>query len=398
MNNVISDAMRESLERSSWIRRMFEEGAKLKAEHGPENVFDFSLGNPILEPPPGFYAALRELIGNPQPGMHRYIPNAGVPEVREFMGEELRRQTGLDYAGRHVVMTCGAAGGVNVVLKALLNPGEELVTFCPYFVEYDFYASNHGGKLVRAETDEAFQIDLEALEKVVTPRTRALIINSPNNPTGAVYPAERLRALAGFLEQAAERHGRPIFLICDEPYRRLAFDGVEIPWVPPLYAHTILVTSFSKDLSLAGERVGFVAVSPRAEGWEELMEAMILANRILGFVNAPALMQRVLPLLKDALADVDYYQRMRDQLVPPLVKMGYEVINPSGSFFVFPKSPIPDDVAFVRAAQKKRLLIVPGSGFGRGGYFRISLSVTPEVIDRALPVFEELLREVRETE
>ena len=393
MNYVISDAMRDSLERSSWIRRMFEEGAQLKAEHGPENVFDFSLGNPILEPPPGFHAALRELISNPQPGMHRYIPNAGVPEVREFIAGELREQTSLDYAGRHVVMTCGAAGGVNVALKAMLNPGEEVVTFCPYFVEYDFYAANHGGKLVRAETDEAFQIDLEALDKVVTSRTRALIINSPNNPTGAVYPAERLRALAAFLEQAAQRHGRPIFLICDEPYRRLAFDGVEIPPVPPLYAHTILVTSYSKDLSLAGERVGFVAVSPRAEGWEKLMEAMILANRILGFVNAPALMQRVLPLLKDDLADVDYYQRMRDRLVPPLVKMGYQVINPGGSFFVFPKTPIPDDVAFVRAAQKKRLLIVPGSGFGRAGYFRISLSVTPEVIDRALPVFEELLRE-----
>ncbi|MCZ6629654.1 MAG: pyridoxal phosphate-dependent aminotransferase [SAR324 cluster bacterium] len=395
MTQIISDAMRQSIEGSSWIRRMFEEGARLKAELGAENVFDFSLGNPILEPPPAFHEALRKLLSDPPPGLHRYIPNAGLPEVRRYVAEQLGTATGLPYGEQQVVMTCGAAGGVNIVCKALLNPGDEVVAFAPYFVEYDYYAANHGGKLVRAETDQEFQIDLEALERVITPRTRMVLINSPNNPTGAVYPEEKLRALAEILEEASRRQGRPIFLVSDEPYRDLVFDGRQVPWLPPLYAHTILITSHSKDLGLAAERLGYVAVSPGIEGHEELMEALILANRVLGFVNAPALVQRTLPLLKGQLADVSYYQKLRDLLLPPLVEMGYEVVRPGGAFFLFPRSPIPDDVAFVRAAQKERLLVVPGSGFGRAGYFRIALCVQPEVIERALPVFEKVLRAVK---
>ena len=384
--------MRESIKASSWIRRMFEEGARLKAELGAENVYDFSLGNPIVEPPERFHTALRELLDAPPAGLHRYIPNAGLPEVRAYAAAELAAATGMAYGAEHVVITCGAAGGMNIVLKALLNPGDEVVAFAPYFVEYDFYAANHGGKLVRAETGEAFQLDLEALERVVTPRTRVLLINSPNNPTGVVYPQDSLRALAGFLEDASRKNGRPIFLVSDEPYRRVVFDGLEVPWLPPLYAHTIVVTSHSKDLGLAGERVGYVAVSPGIEGGAELMEALILANRVLGFVNAPALVQRVLPLLKDELAEVGHYQRMRDLLLPPLQEMGYQVVRPQGAFFLFPRSPIADDVAFVRAAQAERLLVVPGSGFGRAGHFRIALCVQPEVIERALPVFEKVFK------
>jgi aspartate aminotransferase len=393
--SVVAAAVRASLERSSWIRRMFEEGARLKAEHGAEHVYDFSLGNPILEPPPQVREALQGLLASPAPGLHRYIPNPGLPEVRAYVAAELARETGLPYAANHVVLTCGAAGAVNIALKALLNPGDEVVTFSPYFVEYDFYAANHGGKLVRAETDADFQIDLEALDRVVTGRTRALLINSPNNPTGVIYPEHKLRALADYLNDAARRFGRPIFLLADEPYRKLVFDGNTVPWLPPLYDHTIIVTSYSKDLGLAGERIGFAAVHPRAAEAGLLLDAMVLANRVLGFVNAPALIQRVLPLVRGAMVDVGYYQRMRDRMLAPLREMGYECVTPGGAFYLFPKSPVPDDVAFVRAAQAQRLLLVPGSGFGRAGYFRISLAVTEDVIDRSLPVFAQVLQQVR---
>lgn len=374
---------------------MFEAGTRLKAEHGADRVYDFSLGNPILEPPREVGAALRGLLTDPAPGLHRYIPNAGLPEVRAYVAGELCAATGLAYTAGHVVMTCGAAGGINIVLKALLNPGDEVVSFAPYFVEYDFYASNHGGTLVRCPTDEDFQMNLEALEGVLSERTRAVMINSPNNPTGVIYPEDRLRALADTLRAASQRFGRPIVLISDEPYRNVVFDGNTVPWVPPLYEHTLLLTSYSKDLGLAGERIGYVAVHPEMAERELLIEALVLANRILGFVNAPALIQRMLPLVKGAQVDVAYYQRMRDKLLAPLREMGYEVVTPGGAFYLFPKSPIADDVAFVRAAQAKHLLLVPGTGFGRAGYFRISLAVEESVIERALPVFEQVLRDTR---
>jgi aspartate aminotransferase len=393
--SVVSDAIRQSLEGASWIRRMFEEGARLKALHGEANVFDFSLGNPILDPPPAFRATLIDLLSHPTPGMHRYIPNAGLPEARAFVAGQLAEATGLPYAAQHVIMTVGAAGAVNIALKALLNPGDEVVTFTPYFVEYDFYAANHGGKLVRAETDAAFQFDIPALERVLTPRTRAVLVNSPNNPSGVVYPLERLRALAACLETASRRFGRPIYLIADEPYRELVFDGVKVPWIPTVYDHTLIVTSYSKDIGMPAERLGFAALSPKAADAPLMLDAMVLANRILGFVNAPALFQRALPRLKGQKVDVHYYQMLRDKMLKPLREMGYEVVTPQGAFYLFPKSPIPDDVAFVRAAQGERLLLVPGSGFGRPGHFRIALCVQPEMIDRALPVFDKVLRQVR---
>ena len=395
MASVVADAVRASLERSSWIRRMFEEGARLKAEHGADNVFDFSLGNPILEPPQQVHDALRGLLAAPAPGLHRYIPNAGLPDVRRFVAEELAAEMGVPYRAEHIILTCGAAGAVNIALKALLNPGDEVVTFTPYFVEYDFYAANHGGKLVRAETDADFQLDLAALDRVVNERTRALFINSPNNPTGVIYPEASLRALADYLREASRRYGRPIFLLADEPYRKLVFDGNAVPWIPPLYEHTLLITSYSKDLGLAGERLGYVAVHPQAADAAQVLDALVLANRILGFVNAPALIQRILPLVKGATVDVAYYQRMRDKLLAPLREMGYQVVTPGGAFYLFPKAPVADDVAFVRAAQARRLLLVPGSGFGRAGYFRISLAVEEQVIDRALPVFAQALQDVR---
>ena len=393
--SVVSAAIRQSLDGASWIRRMFEEGARLKALHGDANVYDFSLGNPILDPPPALRATLIDLLSHPSPGMHRYIPNAGLPEARAFVAEHLARATGLPYTAQHVVMTVGAAGAVNIALKALLNPGDEVVAFTPYFVEYDFYAANHGGKLVRADTDAAFQIDIPALERVLTPRTRAVLVNSPNNPSGVVYPQERLRALADCLRAAGRRFGRPIYVIADEPYRELVFDGVTVPWIPALYDHTVIATSYSKDIGIPAERLGFAAVAPQAAEAELMMDAMVLANRILGFVNAPALFQRALPRLRGQKVDVGYYQMLRDKMLKPLREMGYQVVTPQGAFYLFPKSPVPDDAAFVKAAQAERLLLVPGSGFGRPGYFRIALCVQPEVIDRALPVFDKVLRQAR---
>jgi aspartate aminotransferase len=395
MPGIVSDAMRKAIEDASWIRKMFEEGARLKAQYGADNVFDFSLGNPMLEPPAGFREETVKLLQHPTPGMHRYIPNAGLPEVRAYVAEELKAATGVPYTAQHIVMSCGAGGGVNIVLKALLNPGDEVVTLAPYFVEYDFYAANHGGTLLRAETDARFQIDIPALERVLTPRTRVVIVNSPNNPSGAVFPEHALRALAECLTAAGRRFGRPIVLLSDEPYREIVFDGLTVPWVQKLYDHTVVVTSYSKDLGLPAERIGYVAVNPQAAEAALLVDAVVLANRILGFVNAPALVQRVLPRLKGQRVDVRYYQMLRDRMLKPLREMGYEVVKPDGAFYLFPKSPIPDDVAFVRAAQQERLLLVPGSGFGRAGHFRIALCTTPEVIDRALPVFEKVLRQAR---
>ncbi|MBI3993049.1 MAG: pyridoxal phosphate-dependent aminotransferase, partial [Candidatus Lambdaproteobacteria bacterium] len=304
MSHLIADAVEASLTRSSWIRQMFEEGARLKAQHGEANVFDFSLGNPIAPPPAAVDEALQAVLREAGAGLHRYLPNAGLPEARAHVAGELAAATGLPYGPEHVVMTCGAAGALNIVLKAVLNPGDEVIALAPYFVEYGFYAQNHGGKLVTVPTDEAFQPDAEALRAAITPRTRALIVNSPNNPTGVVYPAARLQALADVLREASASYGRPIYLLSDEPYRHLVFDGVEVPWVSTLYAHALILTSYSKDLGLAGERLGFVAVNPRIAGHAQLMDALVLANRVLGFVNAPALVQRILPLLGGARVDV----------------------------------------------------------------------------------------------
>jgi len=394
-NSVVAKAMYASIEKSSWIRKMFEEGARLKAEHGADNVFDFSLGNPILEPPEQVRAELIALLNEPPSGAHRYPPNAGLPEVRAYVAGELKAATGLDYAAGNVVMTCGAAGGLNIVCKALLNPGDEILSPAPYFVEYSAHAANHGGVLKTVATTAEFQLDLAAMEAAIGPKTRAVILNSPNNPTGAVYPLADLQALADLLTRASAKHGRPIFLLSDEPYRGLVFDGVDVPWLPPLYPHTIVINSHSKDLGLAGERIGFVAVHPQAAELAVLMEALVLANRILGFVNAPALIQRVLPRVQGAMVDVAYYQRMRDKLLAPLREMGYQVVTPGGAFYLFPQSPIPDDVAFVKAAQARRLLLVPGSGFGRAGHFRISLAVDEAMLERSLPVFAQALQDVR---
>jgi aspartate aminotransferase len=380
----------EFIDRSSWIRAMFEAGAKLKAERGPENVFDFSLGNPNLEPPESFYRVLQELSQDRTPMGHAYMPNAGYPHVRQKVADFLSRRHGPSFGAEDIVMTVGAGGGLNVVLKAIVDPGATVVVPSPYFVEYDFYLDNHGGSVTLVPAREDFSLDVEAVAAAVTDDTCAVLINSPHNPTGVVYPEDQLKELAARLGEIGQRRGRPVYLISDEPYRDIVFDGLAVPSLFAIYQHSILVTSFSKNLSLPGERIGYVAVHPEIGDKDILVAGLTLANRILGFVNAPALMQRaVAELLEDA-AEVERYEHKRDLICQVLDHAGFEYVRPQGAFYAFPKSPIADDVEFVRKAQDENLLLVPGSGFRGPGYFRISFCCADDTITRSADAFKRL--------
>jgi aspartate aminotransferase len=383
----ISARIRGAIQNSSWIRRMFEEGAELKARLGPDRVFDFTLGNPDLEPPPQFQAELVKAAADPRPGLHAYMPNAGLLQTRHALAEMLTRLHGLEFKAHDLVLTCGASGGLNVILKALLDPGDEVVVLAPYFPEYLFYADNHGGVAKVVETDEHFQPDLERLTAALSPRTRAVIINSPNNPTGQIYDAATLQGLGRFLAHHAGRHGRPVYLVADEPYRHLVYDEAVVPSVFAAYSNTLLATSFSKDLSIPGERLGYVAVSPMATGRGELEGALVLANRILGFVNAPALMQRVVADLTDVSLDIAPYARRRELFCDVLSQAGYKFLRPKGAFYLFPKAPGGDDLNCVARLKEENILAVPGRGFGRAGYFRLAFCVSEAVIAAAAPGF-----------
>ncbi len=363
---------------------MFEAGIELQAKHGRDNVYDFTLGNPMLEPPAAFVDKLRQLTADPSPGMHRYMPNAGYPWVREKVAEALSRDSGVTVRGQDVIMTVGAACALNITLKALLNPGDEVVVLAPYFVEYIFYTSNHGGTPRIVHTDDRFLPDLDAIDQAIGEQTKALIINSPNNPTGVVYPRSLLEQLGALLGQAAERVGHPIYLLSDEPYRKISYDQ-EVASPLAIYRDCVLCTSHSKDLGLPGERIGAAAVHPEAADRELLVQAMTFAIRTLGFVNAPALMQRAVADLQEVTVDIDHYRHNRDLMHQGLVAAGYECALPGGAFYMFPKSPIADDVEFVRRLQEERILAVPGKGFGTPGHFRLAYCVDREVIERALP-------------
>ncbi len=391
---TVASKITEAMKASSWIRRMFEEGARLKAEHGAENVFDFSLGNPVVEPPQQVIDALVEAAGTTARGAHRYMQNAGYPAVRAAVALHLAGQTGLPYEGSHIVMCVGAGGGLNVVFKTILDAGDEVIVLTPFFVEYVFYIANHGGTAVQVATDDAFLPDLAAIRAAITPRTKAVVVNSPNNPTGVTYPKEILDGLGAVLREESERLGHTIYLITDEPYRYIAYD-VEVPWVQCSYDDTILVTSHSKDLALPGERIGFIAPSPRTSGVAELVAGLTFCNRILGFVNAPATQQRAVASLQGQTVDPEIYRKKRDLMLPALRDMGFDIVEPTGAFYIFPKAPIDDDVAFVRALQEELILTVPGRGFGRPGHFRISYCVEDDTIERSLPGFERVMARYR---
>ncbi len=392
---AVSTKIEDFIERSSWIRRMFEEGARLKAEHGAENVYDLSLGNPNLEPPPEFKQLLADLAVDERRGLHGYMPNAGLPEARAAVAAGLSSEHEVQVPPENVVMTVGAGGGLNVVFKAILDPGDEVIVPRPYFVEYDFYVDNHGGSLKTVSAGPDFALDPEAIRAAIGPRTRAVLINSPNNPTGRVYDEVSLLRLGRVLEEAWVSTGRVIYLVADEPYRKIIYEGVSVPPVMPVYANTIVVSSHSKDLSLAGERIGYVGVSPQSNDASRLMAGLILANRILGFVNAPAIAQRAAARLQGITVDLGPYARNRRALWQGLTDLGYEVPMPEGAFYLFPKAPGGDDLAFVKRLQDELVLAVPGRGFGEPGYFRLSYAVPYETVEGALPILARAKEESR---
>lgn len=383
---IASKKMRAFANTSSWIRKMFEEGSRMKAQFGAENVFDFSLGNPDLPPPPQFSRVLAELVHDEQPGCHAYMPNSGWPQVREAVAARLAQEQGAPITAGDVLMTCGAAGALNVVMKALLDPGDEVIIISPYFVEYTFYIDNHGGVAKIVPADKDFNLDLAAIAAALTEKTKAVLINSPNNPTGQVYSAESLAALGRLLESAAQ----PVCLIADEPYRKIIYDGAELPSVMAATVNAIVVSSYSKDLSLPGERIGYIAVHPAMPDKAALLNALTLANRILGFVNAPALMQRAVARLQDVSIDISVYARRRELFCRILDKAGFAYVRPKGAFYLFPKTPI-DDVEFCQLLLEERILAVPGRGFGRPGHIRLAFCVDEAVIAKAAEGFRRVM-------
>ena len=383
----VSKKILDSMERGSWIRKMFEEGIALRQKYGEENVFDLSLGNPIMQPPPQFFDELRRIAEHPTPGMHRYMPNAGLVETRAAVAEQLSKETGLAFTANEVLMTTGAGGALNVVMKTIMDPGDEIVIFAPYFVEYQFYADNHGGSCRVVPPDESFYPDLEAFESSINDRTRGVLINSPNNPSGVLYSAALLDQLSTIIQRKESELGTEIFLISDEPYRKIIFDGLEYPHIFHHHVRSIVATSHSKDLALPGERIGYIAVHPDYDGRRELVDGLVFCNRTLGFVNAPALMQHIVRHLQGVTIDVGEYQAKRDLLYEGLTDIGYTLTRPQGAFYMFPRSPIEDDVEFAAALQEHNVLVVPGTGFGLPGYFRISYCVDDRTLEGSLSGF-----------
>jgi aspartate aminotransferase len=385
---MVSRAVAENLKKSSWIRRMFEEGARLKQERGADKIFDFTLGNPEIEPPPAVLEAAHRVLESKEPHLHAYMPNAGHPKVRQAVAKRVSTATGLPYTANHILMTVGAGAALNTVLKALLDPGDEVITVAPFFAEYTFYAENHGGKLVVVPPKADLTPDIATIEAAITPKTRAILINSPNNPSGVIYPASAFVEIEALLNRVA----RPIVVISDEPYKALVFDDVIPPEVPPLVTRSIVATSWSKSLAIPGERIGYLAFSPRLPEAAELFEACTFTSRVLGFVNAPALWQWVVAEVGDLVIDVAPYREKRDLMYEGLTRIGYRCVKPQGAFYVFPRTPIDDDVAFVRLLAEEGVLTVPGSGFGMPGHIRISLTVERDTVVRALPGFERAFR------
>ena len=388
----IAKKMKGFVESSSMIRKMFEEGARMKKEFGAENVFDFSIGNPDVPPPAKFYTVLRELIQDEKPGIHGYMPNAGYPFVREVLAKQLGEEQQICIQTDDIVMSCGAAGGLNVVFKALLDPGDEVIIFSPFFVEYHFYIDNYGGIVKVVPTDRDFNLDLAAIEKALTPQTKVVLINSPNNPTGQIYSAQSLAKLGQLLDAAGKRFNTSIYLVADEPYRNIVFDGNKVPSLMTASKNALVVSSYSKALSLPGERIGYIVVHPEMQDKEEVLGALILATRILGFVNAPALMQRAVMHLQDVSADNAIYARRLDVFCQVLDEAGFSYQRPRGAFYLFPEAPIKDDVAFCRILQEEKILAVPGKGFGLPGYIRLAFCVDEQVIARSADAFQKAVK------
>lgn len=392
---MISNKMKQLVEGSSAIRAMFEEGKRLASVYGAENVYDFSLGNPNVPAPAAIEDAIREVLQEEaSTTLHGYMSNAGFEDVREQIAASINKREGTALTGRNIIMTVGAAGGLNVILKSLLNPGEEVVVFAPFFGEYRSYTENYDGvlKVVPPNTD-TFQPNLDAFETILSPKTKAVIVNSPNNPTGVIYSEETIISLSDILRKKQQEFGTDIYLISDEPYRELVYTDAKVPYLTKYYDNTIVGYSFSKSLSLPGERIGYLVIPSEAADFEDLLNAASVATRVLGFVNAPSLQQKVVAKCLEERTDLSYYARNRETLYNGLKELGFSCILPEGAFYLFMKSPVPDEKAFCAAAKKYNLLLVPGSSFGCPGFVRIAYCIAYETITASLPKFAELAKE-----
>ena len=391
---MISEKMRPMIAGSSVIRAMFEEGIKMAAIYGKENVYDFSLGNPNVPAPDCVRQAILDIVNGEDPVMvHGYMPNAGYEDVRRAVADSLNRRFGMDYGPENIIMTVGAASGLNDILKTILDPGDEVLVFAPFFGEYGSYVGNYDGKLVIVPPDTGtFQPNLEEMEKRIGAKTKALIVNNPNNPSGVVYSEETIRRMAEILERKSREIGHPILVISDEPYRELVYDGVQVPYIPKFYKDTVVVYSYSKSLSLPGERIGYLAISRQVTDWEDVAAAATIAHRILGSVNAPSLMQRVIMRCVDATTDIQVYDRNRMLLYGSLKEYGFQCMKPEGAFYLFVKSPDEDESRFCQVCKEHRILVVPGSSFACPGYVRIAYCVSYEQIERSLPAFQEVAK------
>ena len=392
---MISQKIQKALQGSSAIRAMFVEGNELAARVGRENVYDFSLGNPATPAPAALNEAIKQLVDETDPlVLHGYMDNAGYPDVSQAVAENLNKRFGTAFTSHNIVMTVGAAGGLNIIFKTILDPGDEVIVFAPYFGEYKSYAANFDAEVVEVAPDfETFQPDLAALEKAVNEKTKAVIVNTPNNPTGVIYHEETMKKMAEILEKKEKEIGHEIYLISDEPYRELAYDGAVVPYVTKYYANTVVCYSYSKSLSLPGERIGYLVIPDEADGSEELITAAAIANRTIGCVNAPSLMQKVIAKCVDAEVDVAAYDKNRLALYNGLKECGFECIKPQGAFYLFVKSPVADEKAFCEAGKKYNILMVPGSSFACPGYVRLAYCVSYDTIINSLPEFKKLAEE-----
>ena len=392
---IISNSMETLVAGSGVIRKLFEEGLQMAEEFGKENVYDFSLGNPASPVPEAVTKAIADVLKeNPDSYVHGYMKNAGFDETRKAVADHLNKSFGMGYSAEDIIMTVGAAGAMNCVFRAVLNPGDEVVVFAPFFGEYNSYASNYGGKLVviPAKTDD-FDLNLEKLEENISVNTKCIIVNNPNNPSGRIYPKETIERLGEIIKKAENRIGHPIYVLCDEPYRELAYDGVEVPYIPSIIENSIYIYSYSKTLSLPGERIGYLALSKKAEGYDKLIGALVVANRCLGYVNAPSLFQLVIGRCQDVGVDLEFYDKNRKLLYEKLTDLGFEVIKPEGAFYLLVKSPFEDESRFVELGKKQHIIMVSTKTFGCPGYVRIAYCVDYDMIKRSLPAFERLSKE-----
>lgn len=390
---MVSEKMKNLVKNGSAIRAMFEDGKIMAEKYGKENIYDFSLGNPSIVPPACVKESIIDIVNNkPEMALHGYMNNAGYEDVRQAVADYTNKMYGTKLGVNNIIMTVGAAGGINVTLKAVVNPGDEIMVIAPYFGEYDNYISNVDGVKVMVNADlERFAINFEDFEKKVSPKTKCVIINSPNNPTGAVYTEDDIKKLASILEKKQAEYGTSIYLFSDEPYREIAFNGVEIPYVTNYYKNTVVGYSYSKSLSLPGERIGYLVVPSELDDFDDVIGAMTVANRILGFVNAPSLMQKVVKKVIGKTSDLSVYEENKNILYNALTEMGYDCVEPKGTFYMFPKCPIADDKAFCAKAKDFRLIIVPGSSFACPGYFRIAFCVDKATVENSLESFKKLI-------